>query len=122
MYRGSLMSNGQPFDTNMDTSFGHTEPFSFVPGRGEAIKAWEEAFVYFGKGGSGRIFVPALSAYGPMGNGPKIPPYSNLIFDVQITDIGVAPKKQEQPMMDPRMLEQMQQQQQQQQQQRPPGQ
>ncbi|TDH29188.1 hypothetical protein EXU57_03720 [Segetibacter sp. 3557_3] len=125
MYKGSLMTTGKVFDSNLDTAFHHTEPLSLVMGSGQVIPAWEEALPYFGEGGSGRILVPALMAYGPGGKGP-IPPYSNLVFDVTVKSVTDAPKQQPQQQMDPRMLqqlqEQMQQQQQQQGQQPPQGQ
>ncbi len=117
MYRGTLLKTGVAFDSNLDTSFHHTEPFVFVNGTHQVIPAWEEAMPYFGTGGSGRIFVPAIMAYGPGGKGP-IPPYSHLIFDIEVKSVGEAPKQQpQQQQMDPKMLEQLQKQMQQQQQQ-----
>jgi FKBP-type peptidyl-prolyl cis-trans isomerase len=112
MYRGSLMENGKVFDTNMDTSFGHIEPFSFVPGSGQTIRAWEEAFQFFGKGGKGTIYVPSLLAYGPAGQQGVIPPYANLVFQVEVTNVNDAPKQQPQQMVpgDPRQQQQPQQQ------------
>jgi FKBP-type peptidyl-prolyl cis-trans isomerase len=106
------MENGKVFDTNMDTSFGHIEPFSFVPGSGQTIRAWEEAFQFFGKGGKGTIYVPSLLAYGPAGQQGVIPPYANLIFQVEVTNVNDAPKQQPQQMVpgDPRQQQQPQQQ------------
>ena len=124
MYKGSLMKTGVVFDSNLDSSFQHPEPLSLVMGTGQVIPAWEEALPSFGVGGSGRIFVPALMAYGPGGKGP-IPPYSNLIFDITVKGVKDAPKQSQQPQMDPRMLQQLQEQMQQQQggqQQQPQGQ
>jgi FKBP-type peptidyl-prolyl cis-trans isomerase len=115
MYKGSLMENGKVFDTNMDTSFGHVEPLSFVAGSNEMIRAFAEAFQYLGKGGKAKIYVPSLLGYGPAGNQGVIPPYANLIFDVEVLEIGDA-KPQPQPMApgaDPRQQQQQQQQQQQ---------
>ncbi|HEX8331062.1 MAG TPA: FKBP-type peptidyl-prolyl cis-trans isomerase [Segetibacter sp.] len=113
MYRGSLMETGKVFDTNMDTSFGHIEPFSFVTGSGQTIRAWEEAFQYFGKGGKGKIYVPSLLGYGPAGQQGVIPPYASLVFEVEVRDIGDAPKQQPQQMVpgDPRQQQQQSQQQ-----------
>jgi FKBP-type peptidyl-prolyl cis-trans isomerase len=111
MYRGSLMESGKVFDTNMDTSFGHIEPFSFVTGSGQTIRAWEEAFQYFGKGGKGKIYVPSLLGYGPAGQQGVIPPYASLVFEVEVREIGDAPKQQPQQMVpgDPRQQQQQQQ-------------
>lgn len=103
MYRGSLMEDGKIFDTNMDSSFGHVEPYSFVPGAGRTIRGWEEAFQYLGKGGKARIYVPSLLAYGPAGQQGVIPPYASLVFDVEVANVTDAPKQQAQPMPgDPR--------------------
>ena len=86
-YKGYLQSNGEVFDTNLDSSKGHTDPISVIVGKQPIIPAWEEALPYFGKGGSGKIFVPAFLGYGPQGRPPVIPPDANLIFDIQIVDV-----------------------------------
>lgn len=90
-YKGYLMSdNSKVFDTNMDSTKGSTEPYPVTVGRRGVIQGWEEALPYFGKGATGKIFVPSFLGYGPQGNGP-IPPNSNLIFDIQIVDVKDAP-------------------------------
>ena len=87
-YKGYLQSNGEVFDTNQDSSKGHTDPISVnVGGQPPVIPAWEEGLPYFGKGGSGKIFVPAFLGYGPQGSPPVIPPDANLVFDIQVLDV-----------------------------------
>lgn len=94
MYKGYFLTdNNKVFDTNMDTSKGHTAPIDVPVGQGQVIPGWEEALPFFGKGGKGKIYVPAMLAYGPQGSQGAIPPYSNLIFDVEIRDIKDAPKQ-----------------------------
>ncbi|QEC65906.1 hypothetical protein FRZ67_00790 [Panacibacter ginsenosidivorans] len=101
-YKGYLMSdNSKVFDTNMDSSKGHTEPYDVPVGRHGVIQGWDEALPYFGKGGTGKIYIPAFLAYGPQGNGPDLPPNANLIFDIQIVDVKDAPSVQER---DPRQM------------------
>jgi FKBP-type peptidyl-prolyl cis-trans isomerase FkpA len=90
-YRGSLFENGKVFDSNIDTSFGHAQPFSFVTGARQTIQGWEEGLQLFGKGGKGNLYIPALMGYGPQGAPPTIPPYAPLKFEVQVTNIAEAP-------------------------------
>jgi FKBP-type peptidyl-prolyl cis-trans isomerase len=79
-YVGKLL-NGTVFDQS-DPSTG---PSSFrVNG---VIKGWTEALQMMSPGDQVRIFVPSKLAYGPQGNGPAIPPNSNLIFDVELVKI-----------------------------------
>jgi FKBP-type peptidyl-prolyl cis-trans isomerase len=90
-YKGYLQSNGEVFDTNFDSSKGHSDPISIIVGQQPVIPAWQEALPYFAKGGSGKILVPAFLGYGAQGRPPVIPPYSNLIFDIQVVDVQNAP-------------------------------
>lgn len=86
VYRGKLF-NGKVFDSNMDSSFKHPEPFTFNMGKGQVIKGWDEGLKLFKKGGKGRLFIPSALAYGPRQAGPDIEPFSNLIFDIEIKDV-----------------------------------
>lgn len=123
MYKGYLQSDGKVFDTNMDSSRGHTAPIDVAVGRGSVIPGWEEALPYFGKGGKGKIYVPSMLAYREQGQ-PGIPPYSNLIFDVEIKDVKDAPAPAAQQPggasgLTPEQMQMLQQQMQQQQGQQP---
>ncbi len=93
MYKGYFPADGKVFDTNMDSSKGHTEPIDVLLGQGKIIPGWEETLPYFGKGGKGKIYIPAMLGYGPQGSQGAIPPYSNLVFDIVINDIKDAPKQ-----------------------------
>lgn len=94
MYKGYFLTdNNKVFDTNMDTTKGHTAPIDVAIGSGQVIPGWEEALPFFGKGGKGKIYVPAMLAYGPQGSQGVIPPFSNLIFDIEIVDVKDAPKQ-----------------------------
>ena len=91
-YKGYLMSdNSKIFDTNMDSSKGHTEPYEVAVGRGGVIVGWTEGLPYFGKGAKGKIFIPSYLAWGPQGSPPDIPANANVIFDIEILDIKDAP-------------------------------
>jgi FKBP-type peptidyl-prolyl cis-trans isomerase len=96
-YKGSLLESGKVFDSNTDPAFGHVQPFSFVVGSGQTIRAWDDAFPYLGKGGKATIYVPSLLGYGPPGNPPVIPPYASLVFEVEVTDVADAPKQPQGP-------------------------
>lgn len=86
MYTGKLF-NGKVFDSNVDTAFKHTQPFTFTLGRGSVIRGWDDGLKLFKKGGKGRLFIPSCLAYGSRGAGADIEPFSNLMFDVEIVDV-----------------------------------
>lgn len=90
MYRGSFVG-GKKFDSNMDPDSQHKEPMSVVIGTGGVIKGLDEGLRLFGKGGKGRVFIPAMLGYGQNGNPPVIPAYSNLVFDVELLDVTAPP-------------------------------
>lgn len=90
-YKGYL-ENGKTFDTNKDSANGSPKPpYTFIVGKRSVIQGWDESLKFFGKGGKGKLLVPAMLAYGPQGSQPVIPPFANLIFEVQITDVTDAP-------------------------------
>jgi len=91
MYRGNFMNGAKPFDTNMDKNAANNQPYSVLIGGNGVIKGLDEGLRYFGKGGKGRVFIPAMLAYGQNGQPPVIPAYSNLIFDVELADVTTPP-------------------------------
>ena len=113
MYRGYLQTTGKVFDTNMDTSKGHTDPYEFVIGSRNTMQGFSDCLPFFGKGGKGKLLIPAMLAYGPQAQGADIPPFSNLVFDIQLIDVKDAPPQQQNPMMQQQLQEQIQKMQQQ---------
>lgn len=87
-YKGYTV-NGKVFDANMGAEATHKEPFVLVLGKHSVIPGWEAGLKYFGKGGKGTIYIPAMMAYGPQGQPPAIIPFANLIFDIEVTDVTV---------------------------------
>ncbi len=81
-YSGMFV-NGNIFDL----SFQRKEPFVFIIGQGNVIQGWEEGFMYMKAGGKARFIIPSHLAYGKEGYGSIIPPYSCLIFDVELIKI-----------------------------------
>ena len=60
-------------------------PQSMIPGLDDARR-------YFGKGGKGRLLIPAVLAYGDRAN-EMIPANSNLVFEIEVVDVTAdAPK------------------------------
>lgn len=82
-YTGTLAKDGSKFDSSVDRD----QPFEFVIGFGQVIKGWEEGILGMCPGEKRRLKVPASLGYGSRGAGAKIPPNSDLIFDVELLEI-----------------------------------
>jgi len=90
-YRGKTF-DGKVFDTNMDTSFHHTEPISVTIGQGGSIPGFEEGLKALKKGGQGIVYIPSMLGYGPSPNpGSNIKPFEDLIFELTIVDVKKSP-------------------------------
>ena len=83
-YEGRLI-DGTVFDST-DKHGG--DPVTFSPS--QVIKGWTEALCLMPVGSKWQLYIPQELAYGPRGAGNDIPPYSTLIFDVEVIDIEVA--------------------------------
>jgi FKBP-type peptidyl-prolyl cis-trans isomerase FklB len=79
-YHGTTI-DGQVFDSSVDRG----EPISFV--LNGLIPGWIEALQLMPIGSKWKLFIPYNLAYGEAGSGAKIPPFSTLIFDVELLDI-----------------------------------
>jgi uncharacterized damage-inducible protein DinB len=71
--------------TQFDSSAGR-QPLTFVQGRRQVIPGFDAGFEGMKAGGKRRIFIPWQLAYGEQQRG-KIPPHSDLIFDVELLDV-----------------------------------
>lgn len=76
-YKGNLL-NGKQFDSSYDRG----EPLSFKLSR--VIPGWVEGVQLMQEGSKYRFFIPWKLAYGPEGAGQDIPPYSVLIFEIEL--------------------------------------
>lgn len=93
-YTGATMK-GVKFDSNTDSTFGHMEPYSFVAGSGQMIRGFDEAVLMMQKGTKLRVYIPSMMGYGQNGNPPRIKPFENLVFDLEMLDIAEkAPEQQ----------------------------
>jgi FKBP-type peptidyl-prolyl cis-trans isomerase len=120
-YTGKSME-GQAFDSNTDSSFQHVEPYPVNLKMPEVVQGWVDGIKLLKKGAKAKFFVPSSLGYGKRGNGEKIKPNENLVFDIEVVDIitpeqyqALIKKKQEEQMAQQKMMQQLQQQMQQQQ-------
>ena len=79
-YHGTLI-DGTVFDSSVDRG----ETISFPLNR--VIPGWTEGVQLMPLGAKYRFYIPFNLAYGTQGSPPKIPPYSALIFDVELFEI-----------------------------------
>jgi FKBP-type peptidyl-prolyl cis-trans isomerase len=79
-YTGMFL-DGNIFDSSVDR-----EPFEFTLGQGQVIKGWDQGIEMMRKGGKAMLVIPSDIAYGPQGRS-SIPPYSTLVFEVELLDI-----------------------------------
>ncbi len=91
-YKGTLQANGFEFDSNIGKPAGQDAPLEISVGGGgmRVIPGLEEGIQYFGKGGKGKVVIPAFLGYGEMASGP-IPGFSNLVFDIEVLDVKPTP-------------------------------
>lgn len=79
-YEGTLI-DGSVFDS----SIRRGEPAVF--GVSQVIPGWVEALQLMSEGAKWRLYIPQELAYGAHGAGEHIPPYSALIFDVELIKV-----------------------------------
>ena len=79
-YRGTLVDG-----TEFDSSYKRNAPATF--GIDRVIPGWKEALPKMKEGAKWQLFVPPKLAYGETGAGPKIPPESTLIFEVELISV-----------------------------------
>lgn len=82
LYTGYL-SDGRIFDSSVKRS----ELSSFTLGVGNYIQGFEEGLLLMKKGEKFRFLIPYDLAYDKEGVVPLIPPYEDIIFDVEITKL-----------------------------------
>lgn len=79
-YEGTLIDG-----TIFDSSIKRGEPAVF--GVNQVIRGWVEALQLMQEGAKWRLYIPYDMAYGEHGAGEMIPPYSALIFDVELIKV-----------------------------------
>ncbi len=81
-YTGYLL-DGSKFDSSVDRG----QPFDVTVGAGQVIPGWEEGLVGLKEGSKATLIIPSELAYGERGAGQDIPPFSTIVFDVEIMAI-----------------------------------
>lgn len=79
-YHGTF-SDGRVFDS----SYQRGNPAEFPVGG--VIAGWTEALQLMNVGAKWKLYIPYQLAYGAQGSPGGIPPYSTLVFDVELLDI-----------------------------------
>ena len=79
-YEGMLIDG-----TLFDSSIQRGEPAVF--GLNQVIAGWTEGVQLMKEGAKYRFFIPYNLGYGERGAGQQIPPYTALVFDVQLIDV-----------------------------------
>ncbi len=82
-YTGWL-ADGTKFDSSLDRG----SPFGFRLGAGKVIRGWDEGVAGMRVGGRRKLHIPAALGYGARGAGGVIPPNAELIFEVELLQIG----------------------------------
>jgi FKBP-type peptidyl-prolyl cis-trans isomerase FkpA len=121
-YKG-MTFQGKVFDSNLDSTFHHPEPFVFVVGQRGSIEGWDDGLRLLNKGGKAKLYIPSMLAYGPTPpQGAPFKAYENLIFDVEVLDVTTPEPRSamQRPGLPPQLQEQLQRQQQLRQQQQAP--
>lgn len=81
-YTGKFM-DGTKFDSSVDRGM----PMDFQYKVQSMIPGFEEGLAMLGKGGKGIFIIPYFDAYGPQGRPGAIPPYSDLVFELEVVDL-----------------------------------
>jgi FKBP-type peptidyl-prolyl cis-trans isomerase len=79
-YTGQL-TDGAIFDSSVKRG----QPATFR--LDEVIGGWTEAILMMKEGDKWMLYIPSEIGYGERGNGPSIPPYSTLVFEVELIKV-----------------------------------
>ncbi|GAB3924034.1 FKBP-type peptidyl-prolyl cis-trans isomerase [Mucilaginibacter myungsuensis] len=96
-YTGRIMGQKDHFETTVKEvamtvkkSFNPNNPYKPVPfaiGVKRVIPGWDEGVLLMHKGEKTTFIIPSALAYGEQGMMPVIPPFSTLVFDLELVDI-----------------------------------
>ena len=87
-YTGTLL-DGSKVDSSHDVG----EPFEFNLQASGLIQGWIEALQLMNKGATYQLWIPYDLGYGEMGKAPKVPPFSVLVFELELIDVNAIESK-----------------------------
>lgn len=82
-YHGTFRKDGKKFDSSYDRG----EPMDFQYKVNRMIPGFEEGIAMLAKGGKAKLIIPYYDAYGAQGRPGAIPPYADLVFDIEVVDL-----------------------------------
>jgi len=82
-FHGFLAKGHDRFESSHDSK----KPSSFKIGHGYMIKGLERGLLGVCVGEKRRIHIPAVLAYGKIGDGKNVPPGADLVYDVEVIHI-----------------------------------
>jgi len=91
-----MFINGEIFETtkrdialknNIFDSIKRYRPFEYTHGDSIMIKGWNEGLSYMTEGGKARLIIPSSLAYGEQGVEGYIPPFTPLIYEIEVLEV-----------------------------------
>jgi peptidyl-prolyl cis-trans isomerase A (cyclophilin A) len=82
-YTGTLRRGGKKFDSSKDRN----APLEFEYKVQRMIPGFEEGITYIKEGGKILLFIPYYNAYGKQGRPGSIPPYADLVFEIELLQV-----------------------------------
>ncbi|MEP6675147.1 MAG: FKBP-type peptidyl-prolyl cis-trans isomerase [Ferruginibacter sp.] len=90
-YTGRTLDGGTVFDSNTIDSFKHVESFTVeIPeniAMARVVKGWIDGLRLLQKGSKAKFYIPSTLGWGKLGSGEKIPPNTNVVFDIEVVDV-----------------------------------
>jgi cyclophilin family peptidyl-prolyl cis-trans isomerase len=84
-YKGTFRVSGEKFDSSYDRN----QPMAFKYIEQRMIPGFTEGIGLIGKGGKAKLIIPYFAAYGAQGRPGAIPPYSDLVFDIEMINLAL---------------------------------
>ncbi len=82
-YTGTFRTSGDKFDSSLDRG----APMDFQYKVQRMVPGFEEGIGMIAKGGKAKLIIPYYAAYGAQGRPGAIPPYSDLVFDIEMINL-----------------------------------